>query len=32
MYCPKCGEECTVSEDKSGELCFYCFDCDEHYK
>ena len=31
MYCPNCGEECGVDEDKSGELKFYCFDCDEYY-
>ena len=31
MYCPNCGEECTVGEDKSGELKFYCFDCGEYY-
>ena len=31
MYCPVCGEECRVSEDKSGELCLYCWECDEYY-
>lgn len=32
MFCPNCGEECTVGEDKSGKLKMYCFDCDEYYE
>ena len=32
MYCPNCGEECIVGEDKDGKLKMYCQDCMEYYE